>query len=248
MAGRALTPATRLRLGGPLPRQLPDRTIAAPKAPKLSSEEHMGYYRRFPAAIPHLGVRSIVLLTLPPLTLAGPFDLHALCTPPAFNLSQDQTLQLIICVRDPLAENTVINKSFVQRSPPKRRTGLHPSPNPKIRPRMPLSNSLSGFSNSVRGTPPRLPEASSARESEAMCCDTRPAVGNNARPAKATRTRVGIASHSRDHQLFTCQGFRPDKTLTTVSSPLPAPAVPRFGGRGYGTTRPSDVNMPKRDF
>ncbi len=54
----------------------------------------MGYYRQFPAAIPHLGVRSIALLTLPPLVLADPFDLHALATPPAFNLSQDQTLQL----------------------------------------------------------------------------------------------------------------------------------------------------------
>ena len=54
----------------------------------------MGYYRQFPAAIPHLEVRSIVLLTRPPLTLAGAYDLHALATPPAFNLSQDQTLQL----------------------------------------------------------------------------------------------------------------------------------------------------------
>ena len=45
----------------------------------------MGYYRQFPAAIPHLGARSIVLLTLSPLTLAGSFDLHALATPPAFN-------------------------------------------------------------------------------------------------------------------------------------------------------------------
>jgi len=54
----------------------------------------MGYYRQFPTAIPHLGVRSIVLLTLSPLTLAGSLDLHALATPPAFNLSQNQTLQL----------------------------------------------------------------------------------------------------------------------------------------------------------
>ena len=54
----------------------------------------MGYYRQFPAAIPHLEARSIVLLTRPPLTLAGAYDLHALATPPAFNLSQDQTLQL----------------------------------------------------------------------------------------------------------------------------------------------------------
>jgi hypothetical protein len=54
----------------------------------------MGYYRQFPAAIPHFGVRSIVLLTRPPLALAGSFDLHALAMPPAFSLSHDQTLQL----------------------------------------------------------------------------------------------------------------------------------------------------------
>jgi hypothetical protein len=54
----------------------------------------MGYYAQFPTPIPHLGVRSIVLLTLSPLTLAGSLDLHALAIPPAFNLSQDQTLHL----------------------------------------------------------------------------------------------------------------------------------------------------------
>jgi hypothetical protein len=54
----------------------------------------MWYYAQFPVPIPHLGVRSMLLLTLSPLTLAGSFDLHALAMPPAFNLSQDQTLQL----------------------------------------------------------------------------------------------------------------------------------------------------------
>ena len=55
----------------------------------------MKYYPQFPTAILHLGVRSIALLTLSPLTLAGPCDLHVLAMPPAFNLSHDQTLQLI---------------------------------------------------------------------------------------------------------------------------------------------------------
>ncbi len=54
----------------------------------------MVYYPQFPTAIHHLGVRSIVLLTLSPLTLAGTCDLHVLAMPPAFNLSHDQTLQL----------------------------------------------------------------------------------------------------------------------------------------------------------
>jgi hypothetical protein len=55
----------------------------------------MEYYREFLPAILHLGVHSIALLTLSPLTLAGSFDLHVLAMPPAFNLSQDQTLHLI---------------------------------------------------------------------------------------------------------------------------------------------------------
>jgi hypothetical protein len=94
VAGRALTPATRRSLGEPLPHQLADRKIADPKAINLCSEEIMEYYPQFPMAILHLRVRSISLLTLPPLALAGPFDLHALTMPPAFSLSQNQTLHL----------------------------------------------------------------------------------------------------------------------------------------------------------
>jgi hypothetical protein len=46
-----------------------------------------------------------VLLTRPPLTPKGPLDLHVLGTPPAFVLSQDQTLRkkfesaLVVSVR-----------------------------------------------------------------------------------------------------------------------------------------------------
>ena len=56
--------------------------------------------------IPHFGVRSYVLLSRPPLVYSHtifklakyrvrtlPLDLHVLGTPPAFILSQDQTLQ-----------------------------------------------------------------------------------------------------------------------------------------------------------
>jgi hypothetical protein len=48
------------------------------------------------------GYVSDTLLTRPPLTgiAAGPFDLHVLATPPAFRLSQDQTLQLNFSARD----------------------------------------------------------------------------------------------------------------------------------------------------
>ena len=60
----------------------------------------MGYYRPFPDAIPHLGVRSIALLALSPLSPKASFDLHVLAMPPAFNLSQDQTLQLMLLDSD----------------------------------------------------------------------------------------------------------------------------------------------------
>jgi hypothetical protein len=43
--------------------------------------------------MPQFGVRSYVLLSRPPLPPKGALDLHVLGTPPAFILSQDQTLQ-----------------------------------------------------------------------------------------------------------------------------------------------------------
>lgn len=128
MAGRALTPATRRRLGGPLPRQLPDRSIAAPKAVNLCSVEIMGYYARFRGLIPHLRARSIVLLTLPPLTIAGPFDLHALTMPPAFNLSQNQTLHLIAIEHVRRRGLGRIEGSTCYRRPLRGRTGRRPQP------------------------------------------------------------------------------------------------------------------------
>ena len=67
----------------------------------------MGYYPGFPLAIPHLGIRSIALLALSPLAPKGTFDLHVLAMPPAFNLSQDQTLQL----------NFVAHRRGVRRRP-----------------------------------------------------------------------------------------------------------------------------------
>ncbi len=54
----------------------------------------MRYYSQFPEAIPHRRARSHALLTRPPLTPKGALDLHVLSLPPAFVLSQDQTLKL----------------------------------------------------------------------------------------------------------------------------------------------------------
>ena len=82
------------RLGRPLPHQLPNPTRADPLAINLSSEELIRYYSPFPGAIPNQRVRSHALLTRPPLGPKTSFDLHVLGLPPAFILSQDQTLKL----------------------------------------------------------------------------------------------------------------------------------------------------------
>ena len=60
----------------------------------------MRYERKFPYVTPHEKVDSDVFLTRPPLATQRasspvlPFDLHVLGLPPAFTLSQDQTLHL----------------------------------------------------------------------------------------------------------------------------------------------------------
>ena len=54
----------------------------------------MRYYSPFPEAIPQKRAYSHALLTRPPLTPKGALDLHVLGLPPAFVLSQDQTLKL----------------------------------------------------------------------------------------------------------------------------------------------------------
>ena len=57
------------------------------------TRKHMGYQQPFPVVIPLLKVNTHVLLTRPPLELKKlSYDLHVLGIPPAFILSQDQTL------------------------------------------------------------------------------------------------------------------------------------------------------------
>ena len=85
---------------------LPDRRSFAHRIMRFSGI--IGNYRHFrkgtevPPLCPSPGYVIHVFLTRPPLTYdqvthhIRPFDLHALATPPAFVLSQDQTLQLII--------------------------------------------------------------------------------------------------------------------------------------------------------
>ena len=107
VTGRPLRPATRHSLGGPLPRQLADRPRAHQDAPGYPGfgvvlnptlttcgiNSPFGELSPTSRQIPH------VLRTLTPLDILNiatkniPFDLHVLSTPPAFVLSQNQTLR-----------------------------------------------------------------------------------------------------------------------------------------------------------
>ena len=107
VAGRPLRPATRHRLGGPLPRQLTDRPRAHPRAsacadfsvPNMHLVATCGINPPFGGLSHTPGQVAHVLRTLAPLAyqcIATPinsFDLHVLSTPPAFVLSQNQTLR-----------------------------------------------------------------------------------------------------------------------------------------------------------
>ena len=66
-AGRALTPARHLRLGGPLPRQLANITWAPPRTPELCSPEIIRYYPPSRTAIPDPRVDTHALLPLTPV-------------------------------------------------------------------------------------------------------------------------------------------------------------------------------------
>ena len=86
----------------------------------------MRYYQPFPAAIPLDGpgyphvthpsatkLRQDSLRTSTPIiSVAAPFDLHVLGTPPAFILSQDRTLDKNVIDRSTLS---VLNSRFVIR-------------------------------------------------------------------------------------------------------------------------------------
>ena len=107
VTGRPLRPATRHRLGGPLPHQLADRPRAHQEAPgcpgfdvgTMSSLIVCGINSPFDELSPTSRQIPHVLRTRSPLnniciaTNVVPFDLHVLSTPPAFVLSQNQTLR-----------------------------------------------------------------------------------------------------------------------------------------------------------
>ena len=107
VAGRPLRPATRHSLGVPLPHQLADRPRAHPETsgcPDFSYKvippfATCGINSPFDELSPISGQVAHVLRTLAPLSITGiatnntPLDLHVLSTPPAFVLSQNQTLR-----------------------------------------------------------------------------------------------------------------------------------------------------------
>ena len=108
VAAHPLRPATRHRLGGPSPHQQADRPRAHPP-PKHHNDESFPTSPCGPTGTPRISrpfkrlsrrggqVAHVILtrspLNPPPKKETGPFDLHVLSTPPAFVLSQDQTLQ-----------------------------------------------------------------------------------------------------------------------------------------------------------
>ena len=104
VADHPLRPATRRRLGRPLPHQQADRPRAPPPVPEgfhskaMRPRSSTRYYTAVRPAIPRRRA-SCSRVTHQSATNFGEqallrsFDLHVLGTPPAFVLSQDQTLQ-----------------------------------------------------------------------------------------------------------------------------------------------------------
>ena len=101
MADHPLRSATRRRLGRPLPHQQADRPRAHPQPQKLSTNPHAGeseYPVLDPVSQAYPKVRGRSPTCYSPVRHSStpegafPFDLHVLSTPPAFVLSQDQTL------------------------------------------------------------------------------------------------------------------------------------------------------------
>ena len=109
MAVQPLSPATDRRLGRPLPCQPANQTRAHPVPPEFFTPEDVflcayavlaavsNCYPPVPGRLPtrYSPVRHSVIRFVPPKSSDSnaSFDLHVLGTPPAFILSQDQTLK-----------------------------------------------------------------------------------------------------------------------------------------------------------
>ena len=104
MAVHPLRPATRRRLGEPLPHQLADRARAPPPAHLCFNLSAYGVLASASRRCPPLK-DSFSCCTHPSATpyatpcyhfMTPSFNLHVLRTPPAFILSQDQTLSYLL--------------------------------------------------------------------------------------------------------------------------------------------------------
>ena len=130
VAGRPLRPATRHSLGEPLPHQQADRPRAHQEASCDFGVEGMsplatcGINSPFGELSPTSRQIAHVLRTRSPLdfscitTQKTPFDLHVLSTPPAFVLSQNQTLRINITLLplvlpSPLSQTGLLQEQFL---------------------------------------------------------------------------------------------------------------------------------------
>jgi hypothetical protein len=122
-------------------------------------DTHMRNYPPFPKATPHLGT-DCPRAPHPSATgtpESAPFDLHALGTPPALILSQDQTLHhdlLLLCARSPAPVECPCRNSTIppDRRPPTRCLSLALLVSEHSRDQRPAQ----GFPPAMR-RPPRLP-------------------------------------------------------------------------------------------
>ena len=97
MADHPLRPANDHRLGEPLPHQLTNHTQAVPKAPEGFNPWitcGISYsFEQLSLTLGYIPTRYSAVRRSSTSEEAFPLDLHVLGTPPAFILSQDQTLQ-----------------------------------------------------------------------------------------------------------------------------------------------------------
>ena len=114
MAVHPLRPATDRRLGGPLPHQLANQTRVHPVPPEFFPLHHAVLWAYavlaavsncYPPVQGRLPTRYSPVrhsVSLSASTLTSSFNLHVLSTPPAFILSQDQTLIKSLYVLKPI--------------------------------------------------------------------------------------------------------------------------------------------------
>ncbi len=119
MAGRPLSPAIRLGLGGPLPHLLADRTRVSQIPDCSFYPEAYGVLADVSICCPPVSDKSsrvthpsATKLRLKQAFFVISFDLHVLGTPPAFVLSQDQTLNKFYLNHRFPAAKTDLPKSF----------------------------------------------------------------------------------------------------------------------------------------